>query len=76
MTAMHRYRAVSVEVICQDHERPLVWESHTTMTDAELDRRAKGWAVGVWGCDLTEADHGHTVTITEVPEVSTGSRRD
>lgn len=75
MTAMHRYRQVAVEVSCRNQDRPLYWESHTTMTDAELNRRAKTWAVGVWGCDLTEGDHYHTVMITVIPHVSTGSRR-
>lgn len=76
MTAMHRYRAVTVEVVCPDRERPLFWENHTTMTDDELRTRAARWSVGVWEPEYGPCSHEHSITITEVPEVSTGSRRD
>lgn len=75
MDAIRRYRAVAVEVTCPDQEQPLHWENHTTMTDDELRRRAERWAAGVWEPEHGPCSHPHPITITEVSEVSTGSRR-
>lgn len=75
MDAIRRYRAVAVEVTCRNDVEPLHWESHTTMTDTELLWRARRWSLDVWGAEHEECAVLHAVSITEIPEVSTGSRR-
>lgn len=75
MDELSRYRAVAVEVSCPNLDRPFYWESHTTLTDAELKRYAQRWPDGMGEQGRPQCEHLHAVSIIEIPQTSTGARR-
>lgn len=75
MTAMSRLRHILVEAECANYPRPISWEQDTTRTDAQLSHYIATVVSRVCKQGEGEAHASHQVTITEIPQTSTGVRR-
>lgn len=75
MKELASFRHLLIEVSCDRADHPMSWEKSTTLPDDQVERAALETAALICRDESPGHERTHKVTLTVIPEVSTGARR-